>query len=110
MPNTSENVPHSAHLYVAVPAAAGEGGAVRRHLHGRDPVLVGVEDGDARALQRVPHVDAVVVVAGEEEAPAQRHVHRVAREYDALLLVDAHLGVGAQVEQAALRRGERQTS
>ncbi len=61
-----------------------------------------VEDGDAAALERVPHVDRVVVVAGEEDASRDAKVDGVDAEDGALLGVDGHLAVGPQVEQPAL--------
>ena len=46
-----------------VPAGSPYRGAVRGDLEGGDPVLVAVEDSDPLALERVPEVDRVVIVA-----------------------------------------------
>ncbi|KAH9399025.1 hypothetical protein TYRP_018412 [Tyrophagus putrescentiae] len=50
-----------------VPAGGGQSGAVRGDPHCGQSVLVAVEDTEADALQGVPHVDRVVVVARKEE-------------------------------------------
>ena len=60
------------HPQTGVPGRRGEGRAVRRHLDAADAVLVAEQDGDTVPLQDVPHVDGVVVVAGEEQAAWRR--------------------------------------
>ena len=54
------------HPQTGVPGRRGEGRAVRRHLDAADAVLVAEQDGDTVPLQDVPHVDGVVIVAGEK--------------------------------------------
>lgn len=94
--------PLGPHAQRTVPAAGGQRGAIGRDARAADLVLVAVQQTDALLLERVPDVHRVVVVAGEQQPPANREVHRVDAKNDAVLGVDGHLFVGAYVEQAAL--------
>ena len=76
----------------AVPAACGHGRPVRRALERANPVLVAVEHGQAVRLQRVPQVDGVVVVPGEDDTAARAEVDGVHAEQDRLLAVFGNLG------------------
>lgn len=55
------------------------------------------EDGDPGPLEDIPDVDGVVIVAGKQQATTEGEVHAGGSEYDALLGVDGHLPVRAEV-------------
>ncbi len=61
---------------------------------GSYPVLVAVEHVYPVCLERVPQVDGVVVVAGEEDTAGGGKVHGVHAEQDRLLRVLGHLETG----------------
>lgn len=61
-----------------------------------------VEQTDALLLQRVPYVDRVVIVSGEQESTADRKVNGVYAENNAVLGVNRNFLVSAHIEQAAL--------
>ena len=50
-----------------------------------------VKHGDPVGLERVPHVDGVVIVARKEDATRRREVHVVDAEQDGLFGVSSHL-------------------
>ena len=62
-----------------------------------------VEHRDPVALERVPNVDGVVIVAGEHDAAGDGEVDGVDAEEDRLLGVLGHLAVGSEVEEATGR-------
>lgn len=57
-----------AHPQSVVPGARAEGGAVGGHPQGADTVLVSEQDGHTGALQHIPDIDGVIVIAREQQA------------------------------------------
>lgn len=89
-----------------IPAARRQRGSIRRNARTADLILVTVQQANTLLLQRIPDVHRVVVVAGKQQPPADRKVYRIDAEYDAVLGIDCHLFVGANVEQTALENTE----
>lgn len=51
-----------------VPGARAEGGAVGRDPQGADTVFMSEQNGHAGALQHIPDIDGVIVIACEQQA------------------------------------------
>jgi len=63
------------------------------YLQTRDSVLMTVEHCDPVALEGVPDVDGVVVIAGEEDSAGRREVDGVHSEQDRLFRVLCNLSI-----------------
>ena len=84
-----------------VPAARAQRHAVGADAEARDAVLVCRQHADALALERVPHVGVVVVVAGKQNAARRREADGRDAAEDVVVRVLVELAVGTQVEQTA---------
>ena len=62
-------------LEVEIPAACTESRAVWRNTETADSVLMTIEQRNTTALQHVPHVDHIVVVAAEQQTTFHTHTH-----------------------------------
>lgn len=58
-----------------------------------------VEHRDAMALERVPHVDGVVIVAAEQNSARNGKVDGVDAEQNGFFGVTANLAIGTQVKE-----------
>lgn len=76
-----------------VPTSCSNGSAVRRDFQARDTILMSVKHGHTVALQCVPDVDGIVVVACKQDSPGRREVDGVDSEEDGLLGVLGNLAV-----------------
>lgn len=117
-----------------VPAGGADSGTVRRGSQAADAVLVAVENRVTDTFQRIPDADSVVSITGEQDATCNRNsydhvyicdgshhnfrvkltteteINAVDREKNWLFLVDTHLTVGTEIEEAALKKISQNTS
>lgn len=83
-----------------VPAACAKSSAVWRDLQARNLILMAIQESDSLTSQRIPNVDRVVIVAGEEQSARDREVDRVHAEDYAFFAVDSDFFVCSQIKQA----------
>jgi len=71
----------SVNLEVEIPAASTERSAVGWHAEAAHSVLMTVEQRDTTALQHVPHIHDVVVVATKQQPTFVTHTRTVTSDY-----------------------------
>ena len=84
-----------------IPTARAQRHSVGADTQTRDAVLVRSQNTDALALERIPDVACVVVVAGKEDTAGDGEADRSDAAEDVVVGVGVELAVGTQIEEAA---------
>ena len=82
-----------------VPASGGKAGPIGRHSQRGHSIVVPVQHGDPRRFQRVPYIDAVIIVASKQYSPRAAKVHGVGTEKDRFLVISGNLSIRPEVKE-----------
>lgn len=89
------------HLEQAIPATRTKGHPVSRHTHATDSIFMACEDADAFALEGVPDITVVVIVAGEQHTTGDGEGDGRDAAKDIVVGVAVEFTVCAQVKELA---------
>ena len=90
-----------------IPGPSHERTSVRGNSQTRDTVVMSEQNGDARRLQRVPHIHSVIVVTSKDDTPTERKVQTSCREDDAIFGETIHFTIRPQVKQSVITTQNR---
>lgn len=88
-------------LEQTVPATGTQGDTIAADAQAADSVIVSCQHADPLALEGIPHIDIVVVVAGKQDSARSGERDRGDAAENVVVCVRVEFAVGSQIEQLA---------